>query len=93
MIPFILACTLAATPPSPKEPTMITGTLHFVDLETGFWQLTTPQGKYVLRFAKHPSDLKNLEGKTVGIEGKIRSDLMTSTMAGKVLEVESIIPK
>ncbi|MBC7883652.1 MAG: hypothetical protein H7Y37_20370 [Anaerolineae bacterium] len=72
---------------------MITGTLRFVDLETGSWQLITPQGTYVLRFAKRPSDLKNLEGKTVGIEGKIRSDLMTSIMAGKVLEVESIVPK
>lgn len=71
---------------------MLTGTLRYVDIETGAWQLVTPQGTYTLKFARKPGDLKSLEGKTVAVEGKVRSDLLTAVMTGKVLEVESIAP-
>ncbi|AGY57094.1 hypothetical protein [Gloeobacter kilaueensis] len=69
---------------------MYTGTLRFIDIETGSWQLVTPQGKYQLRFSGPPADLKSLDGKTVQVKGTVRADLLTSAMTGKVLEVETI---
>jgi hypothetical protein len=74
-----------------EETTMFTGTLRFIDIETGVWQLVTPQGKYQLRFKNRPADLKSLDGKTVQVRGTVRGDLLTTTMAGTVLEVESLL--
>ena len=69
---------------------MLTGTLRFIDIETGAWQLVTPQGNYQLRFKSRPADLKGLEGKAVQVQGTVRADLLTTAMVGTVVEVESI---
>jgi hypothetical protein len=74
-----------------EKSTVFTGTLRFVDLETGFWQLATPQGNYVLRFKNRPADLRSLEGKTITVQGRVRSDLMSVQMAGDLLEVDEIV--
>jgi hypothetical protein len=70
---------------------MYTGTLRFVDIETGSWLLVTSQGSYQLFFNHNrPSNLKDLIGKTVSVHGKVRSGHVTATMTGTPLEVESI---
>lgn len=69
---------------------MMTGTLRFVDIETGAWQLVTAQGSYQLMFSSLPRDLKSLEGKTVQVKGNVRRDLVSTSMVGTILEVESI---
>lgn len=69
---------------------MYTGTLRFIDIETGSWQLVTSQGNFQLRFKSRPADLKSMDGKAVQVQGNIRDDIMTIEMTGRVLEVDSI---
>lgn len=71
---------------------MITGTLQFVDIETGVWQLVTADQTYMLVFNQPPRDLKALIGKKVNVKGKVRSEVMGIGMAGMVLEVTSLSP-
>lgn len=67
----------------------VTGTIEKKGFGFGTWALVTDDGTtYEL---KDPSSELQQEGIKVKIKGKIREDVMTIAMIGKVLEIESYI--
>lgn len=65
----------------------VTGKVEHKGIGLGAWALVSNEGKtYELRNA--PSDLKKADLK-VTVKGEIRDDIMTISMIGPVLEVES----
>lgn len=65
----------------------VTGTIEKKGFGFGTWALVTDDGTtYEL---KDPASELKQEGIKVEVQGKIREDVMTMAMIGKVLEVES----
>ena len=65
----------------------VTGKMEMKGFGFGVWALVTEDGTtYELK--DYPPELEQ-EGIKVEVEGKIRDDVMTMAMIGKVLEVES----
>ena len=65
----------------------VTGTIEKKGFGFGTWALVTDDGTtYEL---KDPASELKQEGIKVEVKGKIREDVMTMAMIGKVLEVES----
>ena len=65
----------------------VTGTIEKKGFGFGTWALVTEDGTtYEL---KDPAAELKQEGIKVEVKGKIRDDVMTMAMIGKVLEVES----
>ncbi|MBW4537478.1 MAG: hypothetical protein KME09_26425 [Pleurocapsa minor HA4230-MV1] len=65
----------------------VTGTIEKKGFGFGTWALVTDDGTtYELKDA--PAELQQ-EGIQVEVKGKIREDVMTIAMIGKVLEIES----
>lgn len=65
----------------------VTGTIEKKGFGFGTWALVTDDGTtYEL---KDPASELQQEGIKVEVQGKIREDVMTMAMIGKVLEVES----
>ena len=65
----------------------VTGKMEMKDFGFGVWALVTDDGTtYELK--DYPTELEE-EGLKVEVEGKIREDVMTMAMIGKVLEVKS----
>ena len=65
----------------------VTGKMEMKGFGFGVWALVTEDGTtYELK--DYPAELEQ-EGIEVEVEGKIRDDVMTMAMIGKVLEVES----
>ena len=65
----------------------VKGKMEMKGFGFGVWALVTDGGTtYELK--DYPAELEK-EGVEVEVEGKIRDDVMTTAMIGKVLEVES----
>ena len=65
----------------------VTGKMEMKGFGFGVWALVSEDGTtYELK--DYPAELEQ-EGIEVEVEGKIREDVMTMAMIGKVLEVES----
>lgn len=65
----------------------VTGTVQFMDVGLGGWALITDDGEQYELLQPLASELQR-SGLKVKITGKLREDMMTSTMIGAVLAVE-----
>ncbi|NEP17448.1 MAG: hypothetical protein F6J97_11160 [Leptolyngbya sp. SIO4C1] len=67
--------------------TTVTGTVHWVEMGAFVWALAAEDGtQYQLYGDTAELEQENLKAK---VEGQIREDLVTTSMIGPVLEVQS----
>ena len=86
--------TLGAATPAPgdgtaqKETLLLTGTIVFVDLEGGFYGIIADSGeRYFPLNLDQQYKIKDLK---VRVEGKVRKNVMTTTMWGTPFEILKI---
>lgn len=65
----------------------ISGKIQYKSVGMGAWALSSDDGK-VYELYQPPAELRH-ENLSVEVEGKIREDIMTLAMIGKVLEIIS----
>lgn len=67
----------------------ITGTIKHQDIGVGVWILVSDDGETYELYK--PSDTLRENGLKVTVEGKIRDDIMSMAMVGKILEIISVL--
>jgi hypothetical protein len=66
----------------------ITGIIKYRDIAVGVWTLISDSGETYELYK--PSDSLRQEGLKVTVQGKIRDDIMSMAMVGKILEIISV---
>jgi hypothetical protein len=69
----------------------ISGTIHFLEIEGGCWQLVAADGR---RFELRPAELPDAarrDGARVTLVGTPRSDIASVCQVGTVFEVERVV--
>ncbi|MBL1211456.1 hypothetical protein [Geminocystis sp. GBBB08] len=63
----------------------ITGIIKYQDIGVGVWTLVSESGETYELYK--PSESIRQDGLKVRVEGKIRDDIMSMAMVGKILEI------
>jgi hypothetical protein len=66
----------------------ITGIIKYQDIAVGVWTLISDSGETYELYK--PSENLRQEGLKVTVQGKIRDDIMSMAMVGKILEIISV---
>lgn len=66
----------------------VTGIIKYQDIAVGVWTLISDSGETYELYK--PSENLRQDGLKVTVQGKIRDDIMSMAMVGKILEIISI---
>lgn len=87
-----LLCLIAAPSPALSggneekgSPITVTGTIKYIDLEGGFYGIIADSGERY--FPLNLDQQYKVDGQKVRVEGKVRKNVMTTTMWGTPLEI------
>jgi len=84
------SCSAGTGAFAPSEGIRVSGTVRFVSVDSGCWQLQAQNGaRYELRPAQAPSRVL-VDGAQVVLVVRLRTDFVTVCMVGDVVDVERV---
>lgn len=84
------SCSAGTDAFAPSVEIRVSGTVRFVSVEGGCWQLQAPNGaRYELRRTQAPSPVL-VDGAQVVLVVRLRTDLVSTCMVGDIVDVERV---